>query len=66
MKKHSKVNISVMLALAAVLLISLCYLSSQGVREGYCDGTKEENCKGTSEDDKCEWKEKDRMCVSSK
>jgi len=55
-----------MLALAAVLLISLCYLSSQGVREGYCDGTKEENCKGTSEDDKCEWKEKDRMCVSSK
>ena len=65
MKKPGKSKTLVMLSLAAVLLISLCYLSSQGVREGYCDGTKKENCKGTSEDDNCEWKEKDRMCVSS-
>lgn len=34
MKKHGKASISVMLALAAVLLVSLCYLSSQGVQEG--------------------------------
>jgi|LauGreDrversion2_5_1035112.scaffolds.fasta_scaffold760926_1 hypothetical protein len=66
MKKHGKANTLVMLALAAVLIISLCYLSSQGVREGYCDGTKKENCKGTLKDEKCEWKEKDRMCVLSK
>jgi|LauGreStaDraftv2_3_1035109.scaffolds.fasta_scaffold856114_1 hypothetical protein len=34
MKKHGKASVSVMLALAAVLLVSLGYLSSQGVREG--------------------------------
>ena len=35
MKKHGKASISVMLALAAVLLVSLGYLSSQGGgREG--------------------------------
>jgi len=34
MKKHGKASVSVMLALAAVLLVSLCYLSSQGAREG--------------------------------
>ncbi len=34
MKKHGGSKTNVMLALLAVLLISLGYLSSQGIREG--------------------------------
>ena len=40
MKKHGKASVSVMLALAAVLLVSLGYLSSQGAREGFKEGNK--------------------------
>jgi len=47
MKKHGKSSVSVMLALAAVLLVSLGYLSSQGVREGLnCLPPLKENEKG--------------------
>ena len=42
MKKHGKASVSVMLALAAVLLVSLGYLSSQG-KEGFEE--KKETCK---------------------
>ena len=43
MKKHGKASVSVMLALAAVLLVSLGYLSSQGGgREGF---EEKEKCK---------------------
>ena len=35
MKKHGKASVSVMLALGAVLLVSLVYLSSQDVKEGF-------------------------------
>ena len=43
MKKHGKASMSVMLALLAVLLVSLGYLSIQGGgREGMTGGIEEE------------------------